>query len=109
MVANAGAGPHPIAYGKQTADNLARQIQEALHPETKVRARQIGLRLQQERGCKNGARSFHRHLELKHSRCSIFSERIAIWEVQDRKIPLSSLAAIILLQKGLVDAKDLAM
>ena len=109
MVAKAGAGPHPIAYRKQTADSLAQQIQEALHPETKIRARQIGLKLQRERGCENGVRSFHRYLDSKHLRCSIFPDRVAVWEVKHRKITLGTLAAAILLQRELVSIKDITM
>jgi len=109
MVANAGAGPKPIAYREQTADKLAQQIQEALQPEMRVSARQIGLRLQRERGCENGVRSFHSSISTKHSRCSIFPERFAVWNVKDRECPLSTLAAGILLQRGLICAKDISM
>ena len=107
MVSNAGAGRRPISYRDQTAENLAQQIQEALHPETKVRARQVGLRLQRERGCENGARSFHRTLQSKLSRCSIFPERVAVWELKDRKVLLGTLAAAVLLQRGLINVEDI--
>jgi hypothetical protein len=112
MVANTGAGPRPIPYREQTADKLAQQIKEALHPGTRVRARQIGLRLQQERGCENAARRFHGSLAAKYSRCSIFPERIAVWDVknvQEREIPLSILAAAVLLQRGLICVEEISM
>lgn len=38
MIANAGAGPRPITDREQKADMLAQKIQEALHPDTKIRA-----------------------------------------------------------------------
>jgi hypothetical protein len=112
MVANAGAGPHPIPYREQTAETLAQQIKEALHPEMRIRARQIGLRLQQERGCDNGIRIFHDSLEGKHARCSILPDRLAVWEVKSEQGPggrLSTLAAAILLQRGLISVKEISM
>jgi hypothetical protein len=109
MVANAGAGPQPIAYREQTVDKLAQQIQTALQPEMMVRARQIGVKLQRERGCENGARSFHGSLLAKHSRCSIFPESIAVWEVKGKESPLSTLAAAILLERGLISVEDIFM
>jgi hypothetical protein len=107
MVTNAGAGPRPIAYREQTADKLAQQIQEALHPEMKIRARQVGLRLQRERGCENGARAFHRTLQSKLLRCSILPDRAAVWKVKDRKAPLGTLAVAVLLQSGSISVEDI--
>lgn len=107
MIANAGAGPRPITYREQKADMLAQQIQEALHPDTKIRARQIGLRLQGEHGCANGARSFHRTLHSNLSRCSIFPEKVAVWEVKDKRTPLGALAATILLERGLITIDEI--
>jgi hypothetical protein len=107
MVANAGAGPHPTTYQEQTADTLAQQIQEALRPDTKIRARQIGLRLQGEHGCVNGARSFHRTMQSKLSRCSIFPEKVAVWDVKDKGTPLGTLAATILLERGLIRFEEI--
>jgi UDP:flavonoid glycosyltransferase YjiC (YdhE family) len=112
MVANAGAGPNPIPYQKQTVEKLAQQIKEALHPESRIRARQIGLRLRQERGCENGARSFHDALSEKHSRCSVLPKRVAVWEVKDThgiECRLSPLAAAVLLQRGLICVKDISL
>jgi UDP:flavonoid glycosyltransferase YjiC (YdhE family) len=112
VIANAGAGPHPIPYREQTAEKLAQQIKEALHPESRVRARQIGLRLRQERGCERGARSFHDALSEKHSRCSVLPTRVAVWEVkgaQGIKCRLSPLAAAILLQRELICLEDISL
>jgi hypothetical protein len=112
MVANAGAGPRPIPYREQTADKLAQQIKEALHPESRIRARQTALRLQQEQGCENAARSFHDSLPEKHSRCSILSERVAAWEInrtQGCGTRLSPLAAAVLLHRGLISVKEISM
>lgn len=112
MVSNAGVGPHPIPYRELTAETLAQQIKEALHPEVKIRARQIELRLQQEHGCENATRSFHDSLAEKHSRCSILSDRIAVWEVKSEQAlgsRLSTLAAAILLQRGLISVKGISM
>jgi len=112
MVANAGAGPHPISYRELTAETLAQQIKEALHPEVKIRARQIGLRLQQEHGCENATASFHDSLAEKHSRCSILPDRIAAWEVKSDQAlgsRLSTLAAAILIQRDLINVEEIAM
>ncbi|KAE9373572.1 glycosyltransferase family 1 protein [Stipitochalara longipes BDJ] len=112
MVASAGAGPHPVPYREQTAETLAQQIKEALHPEMRIRARQIKMRLQQELGCENAVRSFHDSLEGKHSRCSILPDKIATWKVKSTQglgSRLSTLAAAILLQRGLIHVKGISI
>jgi hypothetical protein len=109
MVANAGVGPQPIPFAKLTADKLAQQIKEALQPETRIKARHLGLKLQQERGCENGARSFHRALEKNQSRCSLLPERVAVFDVRDRNAHLSTFAGAVLLERGILGLKDLSM
>ena len=107
MVANAGAGPQPIPYANQTAQTLAQQIIDALHPELKIRARHLGLKLQNERGCENGMNSFHRSLGYDNSRCSILHDKLAVWKTRGTVTRLSALAATTLLEHGLLRLQDL--
>lgn len=109
IVADAGAGPRPIPYSKQTAEKLAEQIREALHPEVKIRARHIGMKLQQEQGCENGARHFYRFLNVESSRCAVAPDRLAVWEVKGKTIRLSALGAAVLVEHGLLSATALSL
>lgn len=109
MVANSGAGPQPISYAKQTAQTLAQQIRDALHPELKIRARHIGLKLQEERGCDNGMKSFHQSLNFDNSRCSILNDRLAIWQVKGTQTRLGAITAAVLLEHGLIQPYDLEL
>lgn len=109
MVAGAGAGPLPIPFAKQTAQTLAEQIRDALHPELKIRARHLGLKLKDERGCENGLTSFHRSLNFESSKCSILSKRLAVWKVMGRDIRLGAVTAAVLLEHGLILPNDLEM
>jgi UDP:flavonoid glycosyltransferase YjiC (YdhE family) len=58
MVARAGAGPSPIPYKDLTADGLAEAISMALKPETLERAKELGERIREEKGCEAGAAAF---------------------------------------------------
>ena len=109
VVARAGAGPRPLPYSRQSAEKLANQICEALHPDFKIRARHIQTRLQQEQGCENGAKHFHRMLNLENSNCMIAPDRLAVWKVKGRDIRLSAMAAAVLLERGFLRLEELAL
>ncbi|KAL2020724.1 hypothetical protein VTK56DRAFT_8024 [Thermocarpiscus australiensis] len=109
MVAKAGAGPAPIPHKKLTAENLAAAIQEALRPETKTRARELGEKIKGERGADVGAKSFHQFLNTDNMRCSLAPSRVAVWRVRRTKIRLSALAAAVLVQGGWLKYSDLKL
>jgi hypothetical protein len=109
MVSSAGAGPQPIPYAKQTAQTLAQQIRDALHPEVKIRARHLGLKLEREQGCEKGMEFFHRSLNYEDSRCTLLYDRLAIWQVKGTQIRLGVVTAAILIEHGLLRLHDLDM
>lgn len=104
MVSRAGAGAHePIPYKHLSVDAFAKGIQQCLSPEAKAAAEIIAQDIALEGdGASNAVESFHNHLQLQgeHTmRCSIFQDRIAVWEVKKSVLRLSALAAELLVLK----------
>ncbi|KAL2262360.1 hypothetical protein VTK26DRAFT_1585 [Humicola hyalothermophila] len=109
MIARSGAGPAPIPYKKLTAESLAAAICEALRPETTARARELGEKIQLEKGADVGGKSFHQFLNTDNLRCSLAPSRVAVWRVRRSKIRLSALAAAVLVKEGLLRYSDLKL
>lgn len=114
MVARAGAGPQPIPNKNLTADGLANAILEALKPETLERAKELGERIREEKGCESGAASFHTQLDIDKLRCMIAPARPAVWRVKTTTpktghIRLSAFAATVLGNEGLLDVNLLKL
>ncbi len=114
MVARAGAGPSPIPYKNLTADGLAEAISMALKPETLERAKELGERIREEKGCEAGAASFHAMLDVPRMRCMMAPERVAVWQVstkgqKNEDIRLSAFAAAILGDEGILDVNQLKL
>lgn len=114
MVARAGAGPSPIPYKNLTADGLAEAIDMALKPETLERAKELGERIREEKGCEAGAASFHAMLDVPRMRCMMAPERVAVWQVstkghKNEDIRLSAFAAAILGDEGILDLNQLKL
>ncbi|KAI9805891.1 MAG: hypothetical protein M1825_000505 [Sarcosagium campestre] len=109
MIAKAGAGPTPIPYKHHTADTLAESILEALQPAALDRAKALGARIASEDGSVEGARYFHNELVLDKLRCSLAPSRVAVWRVKRTRVRLSSLAAIVLGNAGLLNFSDLKL
>jgi hypothetical protein len=112
MVARAGAGPAPIPFKELTADGLANAILEGLKPETLERAKELGERIREEKGCEAGAASFHAHLHVDKLRCMMVPERVAVWRVKtsgpkETDIRLSAFAATVLGNEGVLDVNHL--
>ncbi|KAL8952864.1 MAG: hypothetical protein Q9222_001256 [Ikaeria aurantiellina] len=109
MVAKAGAGPWPIPYKQLTADKLAAAIQDALEPQALQRARELGLSIGKESGTDVGARDFQAKLDIDSLRCSVAPDRVAVWRVKRTNIRLSTFAATVLANEGLLDFSDLKL
>ena len=112
MVARAGAGPSPIPHKELTAEKLADGIMEALKPETLERAKELGERIREERGCENGAASFHTQMNVDRLRCLMAPNRPAVWRVRTKGlkrdvIRLSAFAATVLGNEGVIDLNHL--
>jgi UDP:flavonoid glycosyltransferase YjiC (YdhE family) len=108
MIARAGAGPLPIPYKELNVNNLVTQLQFALKPETLVKAKELGEKMAQEKGAEEGAEIFHRYLGDEVC-CSVLPERSAVWRVKKTDVKLSGLVATLLINRGLVDLKDLKL
>jgi hypothetical protein len=114
MVARAGAGPSPIPYKHLTAEGLANAILEALKPETLERARELGARIREEKGCEAGAASFHAQMNIEKMRCMMAPARPAVWRVktngsQTDDVRLSAFAATVLGNEGILDVNQLTL
>ena len=111
MVARAGAGPDPIPHKQLTADNLAAAILHCLKPETIERAKELGDRIREEKGCEVGAASFHAQMDMDRMRCMFAPERVAVWQVKTKSgtedIRLSAFAATVLGNQGILDVNRL--
>lgn len=114
MIERAGAGPRPIPHKELTADGLAHAILEALKPETLDRAKELGARIREEKGCEAGAASFHSQIDMDRLRCSMAPSRAAVWRVKTKQskpidLRLSTFAATVLGNEGLLDVNQLRL
>ena len=114
MIDRAGAGPKPIPFKELTADGLANAILKALEPETLERAKELGERIREEKGCEVGAASFHKQMNVSRLRCVMAPSRTAVWQVNTKdshteNVRLSAFAAAVLGDEGLVDINQLRL
>jgi len=109
MVKRAGAGPDPIPYKELTAEKLAEAIKHCLEPETLARAQELGGKIREEKGSEEGAKSFHRHLDVDKLRCSIAPSRTAAWRVRRTRVRLSTFAAAVLVKEGKLKYTDMKL
>ncbi|KAI0128672.1 hypothetical protein BJ170DRAFT_340797 [Xylariales sp. AK1849] len=113
MVSNADAGPEPVPYKQLSVEKLAEGIKYCLTDEAQAAAQKIAKDIELEGdGAKNAVRSFHHHLNLngEHSmRCSLLSDRVAVWSVKDTSLKLSAVAADILVEKGYLSWRRLRL
>lgn len=112
MVARAGAGPLPIPFKELTATKLAQSILEALKPGVLSRAKELGEKIREERGCQSGAESFHANLDSEHLRCMMVDNRAAVWRLKTNgpkqgDVRLSAFAATVLGDAKLIDINQL--
>jgi UDP:flavonoid glycosyltransferase YjiC (YdhE family) len=109
MIARAGAGPKPVPYKDLTAEKLAKAIEEALKPESLERAAELSEKIKQEKGSEEGAKSFHRQLQVDSLRCVLYPKLPAVWRIKRTDIHISALAATVLANEGLLDFSDLKL
>lgn len=109
MIARANAGPDPIPFKQLTADNLAAALEVCLQTETQERAKELGQKIASEKGVDEGGQLFHKHLDIESLRCSLAPHRNAVWRVRRTKVKLSTLAATVLVDRGLIQYSDLKL
>ncbi|KAK8041791.1 Sterol 3-beta-glucosyltransferase [Apiospora rasikravindrae] len=113
MIGTAGAGPEAVPYKQLDVDKLADGIKFCLTDKAREGAQKIAKSIEAEGdGAKNAVKSFHNHLAFsgeESMRCSILSDRVAVWKVKDTSIKLSAVAADILVEKGLLSWRRLRL
>lgn len=113
MIGRAKAGPEPVPYKHLSAEKLADGIKFCLTKEAQQNAQGIARDIAREGdGAENMCAFVHQHLTLsgKHSmRCSILSDRVAVWNLKDTSLRLSALAADILVEKGYIHWRKLRL
>jgi sterol 3beta-glucosyltransferase len=109
MVSRAGAGPDPIPFKTLTAENLAKGIQIALSDDAKTAAEGIAKEIGLESGVQSAVDGFHRLLPLKRMRCVVFPERVAVWQIPDSPMGISSIIAGVLHTERKLDLKTLKL
>lgn len=104
MIGRAHAGPEPIPYKSLSAEKLAEGIKYCLTGEAQEKAEVIAQNIAREGdGAENACTFFHKNLELSgvHSmRCSILQDKVAVWNLKNTSLRLSTLAANILVANG---------
>lgn len=109
MIYRAGAGPKPIPFKELTEEKLVRGIKELLGDDVRRAAGELSERMAGERGVEKAVEGFYRLLPLKRMRCAVFPERVAVWEVPETKVRLSSLAAGVLDKERKLDLRKLQL
>ena len=113
MIEKSKVGPKPVPYKRLTAERLADGIKYLLCDEARTAAHSIAEAIEKEGdGAENACRSFMRTIELEgHGslRCSIFPDRVAVWQRKGSNIKLSALAAEALVEKGYMTYKNLRL
>ncbi|KIV92211.1 hypothetical protein PV10_06670 [Exophiala mesophila] len=111
MVVKAGAGAREsLPLKKLDSDKFARGILECLEPSAKANAEAIAKDIEEEGdGAENAVDSFHRALDLDALRCSVFPDRVAVWNVRHTNTKLSALAADILVSNRHLRWSDLRL
>lgn len=111
MIANAKAGPQPIAYKALDSNNLADAITYCLTDEAVAAAKDIASKMRTENGVKQAVATFHRQLPHGEIRCDLVPQTPASWLYTrlDRPVKLSHYAAEVLLKEHKVDRKHLKL
>ncbi|CZT44010.1 related to sterol glucosyltransferase [Rhynchosporium secalis] len=102
MIHRAGAGPEPIPFKKMTEETLAHSITTALGPMVQRDVQMMADKISGEDGAVDAAASFHHSVDLDSMRCLLRPDRVAHWRIKNTNIRLSSLAAAVLLDAGIL-------
>lgn len=95
-----------LAWAPGMANRL---IEVALHPSVSEKANGLGVLVRDERGCENGASSFHANLPTLDLRCSLLQRRSAVWKVRGSDLKTRALATTILIKEGLLGLHSLEL
>ncbi|CZT06228.1 related to sterol glucosyltransferase [Rhynchosporium graminicola] len=102
MIHRAGAGPEPVPFKKMTEETLAHSITTALGPMVQRDVQMMADKISGEDGAVDAAASFHHSVDLDSMRCLLRPDRVAHWRIKNTNVRLSSLAAAVLLDAGIL-------
>lgn len=109
MIYRANAGPEPVPYKNLTAENLAESIKKALQPGIKASVHEMSEKIAGEHGAEDAAASFNDAVGYDSMRCMLCPEKVAVWRVKRTNLRLSSLAATVLSDNGIITLRDVTL
>jgi hypothetical protein len=109
MCSRAGAGPDPIPYKELTVDKLVEGIRVALSDKAKEAAGELSRKLEKEDGVQKAVDGFHKLLPLLRMRCVICPGRVAVWQLPESRMGISSLVAGVLDKERKLDLRKLKL
>lgn len=102
MIYKAGAGPEAVPYSKMTEEILANSITTALGPDIQASVKVMSEEIAGENGAAEAAATFVHTMNTDSMRCLLMPDRLAVWRLRRTNIRLSSLAAAVLCDNGLL-------
>ncbi|KAH0346394.1 glycosyltransferase family 1 protein, partial [Aureobasidium melanogenum] len=106
-VFKAGAGPRPLPWKFLTPTLLAEAISFALDPRTVAVAEDIASELSREKGTARGVGCLLSNLPKSSLRCSLLTDKKAVWKIAHSDLRLSAAAAELLRSEGCLDFRHL--
>lgn len=109
VVGRTGAGPSSLPFKQLTVEKLADRITTALSQSCVAVAQCLARKLAAEDGAQGFLTAFHASLPLDDMTCALCPDRVAVWRYRRSKMTmrLSSFAATVLREAGLVSSKEL--
>lgn len=109
MIHRANAGPEPVPFKNLTVETLADAITQALQPDIQASVLKMSETIASEHGSEEAVASFSKSLDYDRMRCLICPEKVAVWRVKNTNLRLSSLAATVLADYGILKLHDMAL
>jgi hypothetical protein len=92
-----------------TEETLADSISTALGPDIQIAVKEMSSKIANENGAEDAAVSFHNIINVDSMRCLILPDRIATWRMKSSDIRLSTLAASVLIDHGIISLAQLKL
>ena len=109
MIYRAHAGPEPVPYKNLTEENLADSITKALQPDIQTSVKTMSEKIAGEHGSEDAAAAFNNSVGYDSMRCLICPEKVAVWRVKKTNLRLSSLAATVLSDYGILTLREVKL
>ena len=109
MIYRAHAGPEPVPFKNLTEENLGNSITKALQPDIQASVKKMSEKIAGEHGSEDAAAAFNNAVGYDSMRCLICPERVAVWRVKKTNLRLSSLAATVLTDYGILTLREMKL